>query len=229
VPAEGPATAAPPATVSADDVHSWVNANLPRLQRYVDRELSYRESADLLPPNLVTDEEVIDEAIARALDDTVEKPDRLALEPWLYRLALRAIDELAARESEQVPTLTLEGRLRAPNSIGSDEAQLQYHQPDETITAENIIADRNAPTPEEAAYGDEMIRILQMTLEGAGRAEREAFILHTMEGFSVEEISSITDRKPDEVRALLARARDHVRNAAPLANRFRDRLLQASK
>ena len=57
-----------------------MNANLPHLQRFVERELRYRELSGTLTPNLLSPEEVIDEAIARALDETVEKPDRLALE-----------------------------------------------------------------------------------------------------------------------------------------------------
>ena len=39
----------------------------------------------------------MDEAIVRALgDDGTEKPERLALGPWLYRLAIRAMDDLVS-------------------------------------------------------------------------------------------------------------------------------------
>lgn len=216
-------------TVSAEDVHSFVNANLPRLQRFVERELSHREISGALRAGLLTPEEVIDEAIANALDEKVEKPDRLALEPWLYRLALRAIDELSSREQELSATVGLAAPLTQPAEAAADEARFQFHQPDESLTAENLIPDSSTPTPEEAAYTDEMIDILQVALDGAGLPEREAFILHAIEGFSVEEIASITERPPDQVRDLIAKARDHVRRSAPLANRFGDRLLQASK
>ncbi len=37
------------------------------------------------------------EAIGNALDEHHDKPERMRLEPWLYRLALEAIDGLAAR------------------------------------------------------------------------------------------------------------------------------------
>ncbi|HMH00634.1 MAG TPA: HPF/RaiA family ribosome-associated protein, partial [Terriglobales bacterium] len=66
-------------TVSSDDIRSYVNANLGRLERFVERELYFRETAEQLLPDFVNKEEVIDEVIARALGDGGEKPERLAL------------------------------------------------------------------------------------------------------------------------------------------------------
>ena len=68
---------------------------LGRLERFVERELLFREAAEQIPSHLVSREEVIDEAIAQALGDGAEKPERLALEPWLYRLAIPAINDVA--------------------------------------------------------------------------------------------------------------------------------------
>ena len=58
---------------------------------------------------------------------------------------------------------------------------------------------RRTATPEEIAYSDEMVRFVQFALRGAVPADREAFILHALEGFSAEEIASITDRKLEQV------------------------------
>src|SRR5438270_1219528 len=90
----------PPPTASSEDISSYVNANVNRLVRFVDRELRFRENADVLPPDLLSVEEVVDEAVANALGDGLEKPERLALEPWLYRLAMRAIDDLSNRAAQ---------------------------------------------------------------------------------------------------------------------------------
>src|ERR1700691_4922205 len=100
VPFEQTLAAVFPATVSGDDVRSYVNANLSRLERFVEREIYFREAADQILRNSISKEEVIDEAIAAALggggdERTREKPERLALEPWLYRLALDALDQLS--------------------------------------------------------------------------------------------------------------------------------------
>jgi DNA-directed RNA polymerase specialized sigma24 family protein len=229
VPFEKTVAAVQVPTASSEDIRSYVNANLSRLERFVDRELYFRETAEEIAADLLSKEEVIDEAIARALGDGLEKPERLALEPWLYRLAMQAIDDLAAGPPEDTASVPLEDSRRTPNVRGSDEPELQFHQPDEMLTGENVIADRRMATPEDIAYSDEMITLVQFALEGSSRADREAFILHAVEGFSEEEIAAITDRKPEEVTASIEKAREHLRHARPMANRFQEKLIQASK
>jgi len=225
-------------TASSDDIRSYVNANLARLERFIERELYFRETADEIIPDSITKEEVVDEAVARALGNGSEKPERLALEPWLYRLAIQAIGDLSERSPESLSPIHLEDSARRPNVRASDEPELQYHQPDETLTGENVIADRRTSTPEDIASSDEMITLVQFALDGASRADRESFILHAIEGFSIEEIVAITDRKAEEVRASIESARETLRRSAPLAKRFsdkplkdnaaRDRLVQAT-
>ena len=212
---------------SADDIRSYVNANLSRLDRFVERELYFRETTEQISPDLVTKNEVIDEVVARALGDGAEKPERMALEPWLYRLAIRAMDDLAARSPESLSPVPLEESVRKRNVGGSDEPELQFHQPDETFTEESVIADRRVATPEDIAYSDEMVALMQVALKGATRADRESFILHTIEGFSVEEIAAITDRRREHVQTSIGAARECLRRALP-ARRFKDGRPQAA-
>ena len=216
-------------TASLDDIRSYVNANLGRLERFVERELYFRESADEILPDAISKEEVIDEAIARALGDGAEKPERLALEPWLYRIAMRVVQDLCESSLQSASSFHLEESARKPNVRATDEPELQFHQPDETLIGENVIADRRVSTPEDIAYSDEMLSLVQFVLAGAKRSDREAFLLHTVEGFSMEEIAIITDRNVAAVRASIGTARDHLRHSAPLANRFQSRFLHASK
>src|SRR2546430_5781060 len=81
VPFEETVSAVQPWSVSGDDIRSYVNANLARLHRFVEREIYFREAAEQMPPDSVAKEEIIDEVIVRALGDGTEKPERLALEP----------------------------------------------------------------------------------------------------------------------------------------------------
>ena len=64
-----------PATVSAEDVRSYVNVNLSRLERFVEREIYFRETADQVVPDSISKEEVIDETIAAALGGDGENSD----------------------------------------------------------------------------------------------------------------------------------------------------------
>jgi len=226
VPFEQTIASIPPLTATADDVRSYVNANCRRLQLFVERELVFRESSGQFEPGSLNWEEIVDEAVARALDENIDKPDRLALEPWLYRFAIQAMDDFESELAESESDVHLQGLRRQRNERASDEPRLQFHLFDETTTTESAIADRRTSTPEEIAYSDEMITLLQFALQGASRPDREAFILHAIEGFSVDEIAAITDRKPNQVLESIRGTREKLRLSFPVNNPFKNRPLQ---
>ena len=224
VPFEQTLAAIQPLTISADDIGSYVNANLSRLERFVDRELHFRRTNEEIPEDALSTPEVVDEVIARALGDH-DRPEKLSLEPWLYRLALQSMNEMTARLHELDSPVHLEDSLRQQNVQASDEAGLQFHQPDEGWTRENVIPDRRMSTPEQSAYSDEVIALVQAALRGADRTDREAFLLYGIEGFSLGEIAAITGRHLEAVRESVQRARDCVRSAPAIASEFHHELL----
>jgi RNA polymerase sigma factor (sigma-70 family) len=233
VPFEQTLAAVFPATVSADDVRSYVNVNLARLERFVEREIYFREASDFIAPDSVTKDEVIDETIAAALGDggdgkngdgnNNEKPERLALEPWLYRLAMHALDELSRPDGTNGSAVHLEASARKQNVKASDEPELQFHQPDEAITEETVIADDRVATPEQIVGSDEMMRLIASALHDVSPAQREAFILHAIEGFGVDEISAITGAPPESISISISAARDHLRKSPSFARQFKGR------
>lgn len=223
VPFEETLAAIHPPTISADDIRSYVNVNLARLERFVERQLYFRtaEEQDVDLSETLTKEEVIGETIAAALSDGEEKPERLTLEPWLYRLALRALDNLSQSDETDGHAVHLEDSARRRNVKASDEPELQFHQPDESITGETIIADSRVSTPEQILASDEMLRLIATALRDLGSGPREAFILNAVEGFSVEEITAITGHSPERILTFITVAREHLRKAPGLAHEFR--------
>jgi DNA-directed RNA polymerase specialized sigma24 family protein/ribosome-associated translation inhibitor RaiA len=226
VPFEETLAAVLPATISADDISAYVNANLGRLERFVDRELYFRGSSGEIPDDDLSTAEVVNEVIARALGDH-ERPEKLALEPWLYRLALQAMNEITAHlhEMDSPAYLHLEDSRHRQNVEASDEAGLQFHQPDEGWTHENTIPDRRVFSPEQAAYSDEVIALVQAAIRGVDRADREAFLLYGIEGFSIGEVAAITGRDPEEVRGSVERARKCIRGSPAIASEFHQSLV----
>ena len=61
---------------------TWANRDLRKSpnDRFVEREIYFREAQEIIAPDSISKEEVIDEAIAAALSDGQEKP-----ESWLSR------------------------------------------------------------------------------------------------------------------------------------------------
>jgi DNA-directed RNA polymerase specialized sigma24 family protein len=187
----------------------------------VEREIYFRETQDAVPPEALSKEEVIDETIAAALGDGAEKPERLALEPWLYKLALRALDDLSRTDESNHNAVCLEESTRRRNVKGSDEPELQFHQPDESITGETVIPDFRVSTPEQILASDEMLRLIASSLRHLGSGPREAFILNAIEGFSIDEIMAITGLPGERVLDFISTAREHLRKAPGLSREFR--------
>jgi DNA-directed RNA polymerase specialized sigma24 family protein len=223
VPFEETLAAVYPPTISADDIRSYVNVNLARLERFVEREIYFREAQETVPPETLSKEEVIDETIAAALGNGLEKPEKLALEPWLYKLAMRALDDLSQTDESNGNAVPLEESARARNVRASDEPELQFHQPDESITGATVIADLRVATPEQIMASDEMLRLIASLLRNLGSGPREVFILNAIEGFTIEEIVAITGHPADRVLTFISAARDHLRKAPGLAREFQGR------
>ena len=224
MPFEESLAAVHPPIVSAEDIRSYVNVNLSRLERFIEREIYVREAQELITADALTKEEVIDETIAAALGEGQEKPERLTLEPWLYRLALRALDELSRTDESNGNAVHLEESARQRNVKASDEPELQFHQPDESITGATVIPDGRVATPEQIIASDEIMRLIASELRDVGAGPREAFILYAIEGFGVEEIAVITGLPAEKVLESISAARNHLRKAPGLAREFRDRL-----
>lgn len=210
------------------DVASWINANLPRLQRFVDREIRYRVATEQIHEDQISREEVIDEVIVGVLSGEEEIPGDLSLESWLYRLALRAIRQVA-RANADTANVSLDAPAGVQNVTGSDENALQYHQPDDTLRRENVIRNENVRTPEEIVAGEEMVSQLDFVLHEISPRDREVFVLYALEGFTVGEIARISDLSPDRIRTSIQKARERIQRDLPHQNELRQKILRNSR
>ena len=222
------ATPTPTDGAHAGNIETWLSANLRRLEEFVDRELDFQVAADSIREGQISREEVIDEVIVSALSQENRTAQFLSLESWFHRLALQAIRRLIAANAD-TGNVSLDAPARVQNVTGSDENFMQYHQPDDTLAGENIIRDRSVSTPEEIFAGDEMVAQLDIVLRGVQSEDREAFVLYTLEGFTVEEIGRLAGRPPDQVRESIRHARAHIQSKLPAQNQLRQSLLQHSR
>jgi len=219
VPFEETVAAVKPEQVSAEDISKYIDVNLPRWKRFIERELRDREDQGQLQPDQVAVEDVVNETIANALGEH-DKPERMKLEPWMHRLAIEAITHLAA--DSQSP-------YGQENAQTSGDAVLQFQKPEPYAPEENVIADPAANDPEELAARRELISLVSSALRDAGRSEREAFIFYTIEGFTLDEIADITSHTVEEVRAAIRRAHEHLQRALPIKDPLKDKLVEYSK
>ncbi|HMF90763.1 MAG TPA: RNA polymerase sigma factor [Candidatus Angelobacter sp.] len=218
----------PAARVAESGLEGWVNANLSRLEQYVDHELQSRVMAGQIREDQISCEEVVDEAMVSALSQEDHHVGLLSPESWFHRLALQAIRRLI-RSNADTGNLSLDAPAGTPNVTGSDENVLQYHQPDDSLPEESVIRDANIRTPEEIFAGEEMVAQLDIVLHEVKTEDREAFVLYTLEGFSVEEISRLAGRPAEDVRKSIQHVRERVQKKLPEENQYRRSLLRRSR
>jgi len=171
---------------------------------------------------------VIDEVIVSALSQEDGKTQLLSPESWFHRLALQAIRRLI-HDNADTANISLDAPAGIQNVTGSDENVLQYHQPDDSLPEESIIRDESVRTPEEIMAGDEMVAQLDIVLREVRSNDREAFVLYTLEGFTVDEISRLAGRPVEQVRQSIHDARTHIKEKLPTQNQLRKSLLHHSR
>ncbi|HWF02877.1 MAG TPA: hypothetical protein VHA06_04275 [Candidatus Angelobacter sp.] len=210
------------------DVELWLSGNLRALEEFVDHELNFQVEAEQIREDQISREEVIDEVIVRALSHEDNRQQLLSLESWFHRLAVQAIRHLIHSNADTA-SISLDAPAGIQNVTGSDENVLQYHQPDDSLPEESIIRDESVRTPEEIMAGDEMVAQVDVVLRGVQTHDREAFILFTLEGFTVDEISRLAGRPADQVRQSIHDARTHIQQKLPTQNQLRRSLLHHSR
>ena len=214
------------ASLFQSDVRQFISGNLKRLQNFVERELRFREDNGELAANAVSADEVMDEVVVSALS-TEQAPDGIATERWIYRLALDAIQRLASENADGESDVHFEEPVGTPNVQATDEELLQYRQPGESHNREDFL-NTGVTNPEDAAAQDEMVEQLEAALRGARVEERHAFVLYTIEGFTLPEIARVMERQDEQVKRLIQSAREQVIKRLPPSNALKRRLLEHS-
>jgi RNA polymerase sigma factor (sigma-70 family) len=227
-PAELHAPAAQTDSAAVADVELWLSANLHKLEEFIDQEINFQVEADRIREDQITCEEVIDEVIVSALSHEGGRMELLSPETWFHRLAVQAIRRLI-HDNADTANISLDAPAGIQNVTGSDENVLQYHQPDDSLPEESIIRDESVRTPEEIMAGDEMVAQLDVVLRGVHSHDREAFVLYTLEGFTVDEISRLAGRPAEQVRQSIHHARAHIQHKLPTQNQLRKSLLHRSR
>lgn len=223
-----PAVAARTDEAAVADVELWLSANLRKLEEFIDQELHFQVEAERIREDQITREEVLDEVIVSALSQEDGRTQLLSPESWFHRMALQAIRRLI-HDNADTANISLDAPAGIQNVTGSDENVLQYHQPDDSLPEESIIRDESVRTPEEIMAGDEMVAQLDIVLREVRSSDREAFVLYTLEGFTVDEISRLAGRPAEQVRQSIHDARTHIKEKLPTQNQLRRSLLHHSR
>ncbi len=184
---------------------SLIDLHLESLYNFARREVAYRQAVGDIVEGDLSPEEVVDEVALSAIEQFDERPGSLDFDRWLMQLALDLIERRANEIKEE-----REGALRLEEDVPetppeeevahAGEEVFEFFQPDEDLRLEDLIEDRRVPTPEEVLERRDLQRYVESALAQLPRRWREAFVLYSVEGLSLEETARVMRRAVEEVR-----------------------------
>lgn len=209
------------------DLAHYISTNIARLQQFVERQIHLREHLGELRPGQLEPAEVLDEMIASALAEQ-GNPERIERDRWFYLLAVDAIRRLSRSGEEAAgPTLSLERELTQDEA---DQAgRYEFFQPDEEMQLQDITPDRAMATPEEIAYSNEMLTLLEAALGRLSPQHREDLVLFALEGFTVRELAILSQRPAAEIYRDLLEAQRKLGEQKDLPEELRHLLLEQTQ
>ncbi|RMF75033.1 MAG: hypothetical protein D6738_04765 [Acidobacteria bacterium] len=188
---------------------------LDRLSDRVRREMTIRITEGDVDPALADANDVIDQVIARAAESWSRRPEGAGLDAWLWSLARDEIRRLVAQSALRETTEDLERPVPVTppeewvSTLGAET--LDFWQPDETLSLEDLVDDPTMPLPEEVSAREELGRRAARAICDLPAAWREPFLLVAVDGMPVEDVAWAVDRSPDEVREAVEQARRFLR------------------
>jgi RNA polymerase sigma factor (sigma-70 family) len=142
-------------------------------------------------------EEVVDAVLLRAYREFVKDPAaREIRRGWLMRLAVERLESEARRSRiDRERTVHIEEDIpetppaEAVSTLG-DEI-LDFYEPEEDWKLEDVIADMQIPTPEQATERKELRQCVNAALTTMPKEWRRALLLRHAEGVSEAELATI--------------------------------------
>ncbi len=188
---------------AAGEVHdrrSWLTQQLVEhyrpLRRFVRREIGRYVAFGVIPSGVLSEEDVTDTVLLRALQHWREAPER-GLFRWLRRTARRTVRQLVEQERRR---LEHERSLEEPVGYQGDE------WPDQVVRLIDILADPTAAIPEDVVLAEETQRILDEALDRLPESWREVFLLK-VDGWTDEQIAQAEGLAVEHVRRIVEASR----------------------
>jgi DNA-directed RNA polymerase specialized sigma24 family protein len=174
----------------------FVERDVAAVYDFVVRELSYHDALNDLGANELDPYDIIDEAFLQLVeqgagDGTGGLPPRRRLEHAVLEVLHRKVAELEERERRES---SLEGNYRDPaeedgfRTLG--EHVLDFWQPDQDLSQQDVIPDLETPTPAEVEDMRERQHEIYAALSALPRRWREDFVLFAVEHWTLEELAS---------------------------------------
>lgn len=193
-----------------DSFFATLRPLLPFLERRARTEIKVFELEGVLSPGQVDPIDIVDEVVLLAWEKFLEKPQGLALEFWLIRLLQEILEKVEWENQlvsldETIPLTALDVTTE-PDWF---EAALGYR---EELSLAELVPD--CDETEEWQGLDAVARNLHFynVIQKFSSYQRQAYMLYSMNSYSIQEIAEIQDRNVKEVEMDITRSSEAMQN-----------------
>lgn len=175
---------------------------LDTFRSYARRELGARHAAGEIPAGQVVVGELLDEALLRAWDRFDRRPKDRSLDLWLVQLIDEAIEEAAGQNvteslDERQPRVPAEEPYDLAESM-RDESREQVDEMEE-VKLSDLIPDEPGVDAWDALAVETKRTQLDRIFATLPRLQRQALMLHLVEGFNKVEVADFQARPVETV------------------------------
>jgi RNA polymerase sigma factor (sigma-70 family) len=198
-----------------EDFFQLLRPQLRLLRDYARRELKVLESQGLLHRGEVTVDDLLDEVVLQAWQRFADRPRRLRLDLWLTELLHDVLERWIKQEARRHASLEEKAGETTPAGapqVDEPEWWASLMGEDETFTLGDLIPDAEATPAWDQLGEEEQEDRLGSLLAELHPAQRQAFLLHALEGYNTAEIAMIQDRPEGQVKADIEAARKTLRD-----------------
>jgi len=182
------------------------------LRDHARHELVIAQLEGRLAQGSVTVSDLVDEVTLRAWERFADRPADRPFDSWLVELLHEVVDEYAPAAESLDPSEPLStDDPRFESDLGWIVENEPFWGEAEPLRIEDVLPEAELPEVLRLLDAEEQYRWVAAQLRGLPSAERRAFILTVLEGWSDVEVAMLLGRSPDAVRDDVERVRQRLR------------------
>lgn len=186
-----------------------------RLQRVIQRELSYLRAEGSLSPDYPEVQDVLDEVLVRAQRNLPDRPPGMDDWHWLLNRMVQVLAEEVRSYQSTAGALVLERGLRSiPDDVSEDMVQeeiWEFYQPDAALRLEDVLPDEQTDDPETIVERRQRAHLMFRLLSYLPVDWRRAVELVQIEGLDLDEAAALLEASPADVQSWLEMADFYLR------------------
>lgn len=171
------------------------------LRRFVEGELLAWIDPELVERRAIEPDDIVANVYLEAVEQAGTAPVARAFYTWLRRIARREVRDAV---------LALDARMTRETSIYNTVVEVEEDWPAEISELIDLLADPDAPVPEDILVRQETQQVLGRVLARLPEQWRETFLMIVVDGWGRDEIAAVEGIAPDEVDNIVTKARQYL-------------------